>query len=1136
MVLSLLAALCPSALALNPSLDINQYAHTAWTIRDGFFKSVIYTIAQTPDGYLWLGTGSGLLRFDGVRAVPWTPPGSRDLSDTAIRSLLATRDGTLWIGTDAGLASWTGAKLTRHPELNPYRVEALFEDRAGTVWAGGRAVPNGILCAIHSGNVQCFGQDGSLGDVVVSIYEDSKGALWAGAASGLWRWKPGAPVRSFVLDPKMRFTMNGINEAFDGQIIVAGREGLVNSKGKPYPILGTKPAIPEGLLRDRDGALWLGTGGAGLWHLHPGRTDVFSRSDGLSSDSIFAIFEDREGNIWVSTSAGLDRFREFAIPTVSPEQGLPGIAWSVLAGRDGSIWMGGTEGLNRWKDGNVTVLRKASGLTDDGTQSLFQDDAGRILVSTRRGLVSFENGRFTPPIGVPGTQRYVFASGGPGNLWISGNESLVRLVENRVVEAIPWSQLGAKEAALAMIRGAEPGGIWLGFRLGRGVIYLQDGQIRQSYRAADGLGAGAVYGLKLDHDGALWAATASGLSLIRHERVTTFTSKNGLPCNTIHLVMDDDDRSTWLYTACGLVRLQKAELEAWKTDPRRTVHTTVFDNSDGVLIRSTLAGGYTPRITKSPDGKLWFVPGNGAVSVIDPRHLAVNKLPPPVHIEQIIADRKPVSNLRLPALTRDLEIQYTALSLVAPEKNRFKYKLEGYDRDWQDAGTRRQVFYNDLPPRQYRFRAIASNNSGVWNETGDTLEFSIAPAYYQTNWFRALLAATFLALMWAAYQFRVRLLQRESRQLREVIDTIPASAWSAGPDGSVEFINERWLEFGGFSSENGLGWGWETAVHPQDRDRFLAQWRAALASGKPMEAEARLRRTDGQYRWLLIRNVPLRAKNGKIVKWYGTSTDIEDLKRAGEEREKLRQLEAELAHINRVSMMGELAASVAHEVNQPLTGIVSNGGACLRWLAGDAPNVEEAREGLRDIVRDGKRAGEVIARIRALTKRTALPKEIMDVNETIREVLALVGDQAKKNSVTIRTRFADDAWPVLADRVQLQQVLLNLVMNAMEAMSSVGDRERQLLIVTRNVEPAQVQVTVEDSGTGLDPSIMSRIFDPFYTTKSGGMGMGLSISRSIIQNHGGRLWATANDGPGTSFHFTIPKYHEEEGNAGARSV
>jgi C4-dicarboxylate-specific signal transduction histidine kinase len=298
-----------------------------------------------------------------------------------------------------------------------------------------------------------------------------------------------------------------------------------------------------------------------------------------------------------------------------------------------------------------------------------------------------------------------------------------------------------------------------------------------------------------------------------------------------------------------------------------------------------------------------------------------------------------------------------------------------------------------------------------------------------------------------------------------------------------------------------------------------------------MEAEARMHRADGQYRWLLIRNGSLCNKSGKVVKWYGTSTDIEDLKRAEEEREKLRQLEADLAHINRVSILGELAASVAHEVNQPLTGIVSNGGACLRWLAGDTPNLEEAREAVRDIVRDGKRAGEVIARIRALTKRAAPPKEKLDLNEVVREVLALVGDQAKKNNVMIRTQFADDVWPVLGDRVQLQQVLLNLVMNGMEAMTSVGQRDRQLVIATGNIDVDQVQVTVEDSGAGLDPNKMIRIFEPFYTTKSGGMGMGLSISRSILQNHGGRIWATANEGPGTSFHFTVPKYQGEEQDA-----
>jgi hypothetical protein len=227
---------------------------------------------------------------------------------------------------------------------------------------------------------------------------------------------------------------------------------------------------------------------------------------------------------------------------------------------------------------------------------------------------------------------------------------------------------------------------------------------------------------------------------------------------------------------------------------------------------------------------------------------------------------------------------------------------------------------------------------------------------------------------------------------------------------------------------------------------------------------------------------------------------------------------------------------IAHELNQPLSGVVSNGSACLRWLAVDAPNVEEARENARRIVRDGKRAGEVIARIRALTKRGATARERLDLNETIQDVLALVADEAKKESVIIRTQFADDLPPVSADRVQLQQVILKLVMNAIEAMSSVLDRARELVITTRNIDPDLVQVTFEDSGIGIDAHKIDKIFDSFYTTKPGGMGMGLSICRSILQTHGGRLWATARDGAGTMFHFTLPNYHEEGSHAGVAGV
>jgi len=255
--------------------------------------------------------------------------------------------------------------------------------------------------------------------------------------------------------------------------------------------------------------------------------------------------------------------------------------------------------------------------------------------------------------------------------------------------------------------------------------------------------------------------------------------------------------------------------------------------------------------------------------------------------------------------------------------------------------------------------------------------------------------------------------------------------------------------------------------------------------------------------------------------------NISDRLRVEEESERLRKLEAELAHINRVSMMGELAVSIAHEVNQPLSGIVSNASACLRWLAGDSPDLDEVREATRDIVRDGKRAGEVIARIRALTKRAAVAREKLDLNEIIREILALVGDEARRNSVIIRTQFGEDLSTVAGDRVQLQQVLLNLVMNAIEAMSSISNRPRELIITTGNIDADHVQATVEDSGIGLDPNTRDKVFDSFYTTKPGGMGMGLSICRSILQAHGGRLWAEGKEGPGTVFHFTVPKYHDE---------
>jgi len=734
-------------------------------LRDGFFKGTVTGIAQTPDGYLWLGTEFGLLRFDGVRKVQFQLPAGAHLPSNDIRSLLAGRDGRLWIGTFKGLASWKDGKLSGYPELAGQEVLALLQDRQGTVWAGTLARSAGRLCAIQGSSVHCNGEDGSFGLGILSLYEDSGGRLWAGAVSGLWRWMPGPPKLYPIPDPVLE--IQGLIEGDNGVLWIAMRGGirqLVSGKAESYPLPGVAGQVnPYSELRDRNGGLWISTTDRGLLHLHQGRTDQFNQSDGLSSDDVVRLYEDREGNIWAATTNGLDRFHDFAVPTISVKQGLSNaVVRSVLAAGDGSIWLATSDGLNRWNNGQITTYRQLSnGLPAQTLESLFQDDRGRIWVSTLRGVAYFDHDRFTPVNGLTGLMVYSISADESGNLWISDRtQGLLRLFAGNVVERIPWTRLGRSDGA-TLLPDPLQGGLWIGFYDG-GVAYFKGGQVRASYAGADGLGEGNVASLQLDRDSALWAATEGGLSRVKNGRVTTLASKNGLPCDTVNWVIEDDAHSFWLYMSCGLVHIARPELDAWVTDSKRWVQVTVFDSSDGVRIRGQ-ASGYSPQAVKATDGKLWFATFDG-VNVIDPRNLHFNKLPPPVHIEQIIADRKTYetsSSQRLPPLIRDVEIDYTALSLVAPEKNRFRIKLEGHDPDWKDVGTERKAFYNDLAPRNYRFRVMASNNSGVWNEAGASFDFSIKPAYYQTAWFETLCALAGLTLLWGLYRYRLHQIARE---------------------------------------------------------------------------------------------------------------------------------------------------------------------------------------------------------------------------------------------------------------------------------------------------------------------------------------------------------------------------------------
>ena len=925
---SMVVVVCPRASALDPSFDVSQYGHTAWKIREGFTKGTIFSMAQTPDGYLWLGTEFGLFRFDGVQAIPWQPPDGEQLPDNWIDELLVARDGTLWIGTENGLASWKDGKLTAYPEVAGRRITSLLQDSKGTIWLGVR--DPGSLCAVRVAKTQCYGA-GSFGWSVPALYEDPKGNLWVSAQTGLWRWAPGPPKRYRL--PGGLVEARGLIQDESGALLIAtGRSGtlaspvtdsieglkeLVDGEIRDYALPGIAAHFrPTRLFRSSDGSLWIGTV-QGLLHMHQGRIDRFSVTDGLSGDFIRNIFEDREGNVWVSTENGLDRFRELAVPTISVNQGLSTSAVTVLqATPDGSVWIATANGLNRWQNGHMTVYgnRSVPGqnsgdgreltisaavteITNSGIQgipqALGQDDRGGLWAGSREGVFYFDRGRFVRVPDVPGGNIFSIAGDGQGKVWISNNdEGLFYSAPKGAIQRFPWTRFGHKYAAVALLPDRLQGGLWLGF-LDGGIAYMKDGEVRASYNAVNGLGNGSVNDLQLGSDGAVWAATEGGLSRVKNRLVTTLTHRNGLPCDAVNWVMEDDDGSFWLYMPCGLVRIARSELEGWVSDRRRTVQIAVFDSSNGVRTRA-LAGHSSRKVTKSPDGKIWFSPPDG-VSVINPRHLSFNKLPPPVHIEQVVADGKqydPSRSLRLPPHLRNLVIDYTALSLVAPEKVLFRFKLDGQDRDWREVVNERRVEYSNLPPGNYRFHVIASNNSGVWNKEGAALDFFVAPAYYQTNWFRALCAVAVLALLWAAYQLRVRRLRRQEMKLRDVIETIPTFAWTALPDGSVEFVNRYWKEYTGLSTKESAGSGGQEAIHTEDLKRYAEKWRASVSTGDPLESEVRYRQaSDGQYRWFLIRAVPLRDQRGKILRWYGISTDIEEQKHA---EEAARRSESEL--------------------------------------------------------------------------------------------------------------------------------------------------------------------------------------------------------------------------------------------------
>jgi signal transduction histidine kinase len=763
----------------------------------------MFSITQTSDGFLWFSAlAQGVYRFDGVRFLPFVPPAK--LGSMHIEDIFADHSGGLWAIGDHEIAHLKDGAVTAHFDLEGIGGRAgISRDPDGSLWItrASNRVSDAPLCHITDRAAKCFGKSDAMPiSPANSVLADGEGGFWVGGQTTLVHWRAGVsqvyPIEGLKSNTG-DVGINGLARGTDGSLwvgIAAAGPGLGLGQlrdGVFRPFVtpkfdGSKVSVLD-MIFDGGGSLWVASLGKGIFRIHGDVVEHYGGTDGLSSDTASALFEDREGIVWAATTNGIDSFRDPRIATFSALEGLGNDeVTGVLASHDGTIWIANAGSLDHIVNGSVSSIRTGNGLPGHQVASMIEDHAGNMWVGVDDGLYLFKSGRFRrlsepnhKPLGlVVGMTEDV-----DGNIWAecAGNpRKLVRIRDFQVVEEFTSSQVPPGHTLAPDPRG----GLWIGTLKGDLALF-RHGVVEKF--PLNPKGNPVSHQIIADADGSVLAASEDGLVGLRQHKVQRMTKKNGLPCDSVISFIEDNAKRWWLYTGCGVVELPDSELQRWWANPEAVVQTHVDDVFDGARPQG---GPSFNSAASTSDGRVWFASGF-VLQMVDPSRLSEKALPAQAYIESLVADRqefKATPNLKVPPNPRDLQIDYTSPTFLIPQQVNFRYRLDGYERDWHEAGTRRQAFYTDLPPGKYSFRVIACNSDGVWSESAAKLDFSINPAYYQTNWFRALCACIFLALLWAAYQLRVRQLQHQfdvtlearvserTRIARDLHDTLLQSA------------------------------------------------------------------------------------------------------------------------------------------------------------------------------------------------------------------------------------------------------------------------------------------------------------------------------------------------------------------------